>query len=49
MALMATEELYHDGNRFDQCLKEYNSLKKKIPVLEEEWLELSEIIEEATG
>lgn len=48
MELMASEELYADKKRFDQCLQEYNALKGKIPKLEEEWLELSEVIEEAT-
>ncbi|MFZ2755992.1 MAG: ABC transporter ATP-binding protein, partial [Atopobiaceae bacterium] len=47
MALMATEELYADSARFDACMKEYNALKKRIPSLEEEWLELSAALEEA--
>ncbi len=46
MVLMASEELYADANRFDQCMREYNALSKKIPALEEEWLELTEKIEE---
>ncbi|SEH60359.1 MULTISPECIES: ABC-F family ATP-binding cassette domain-containing protein [Atopobiaceae] len=45
MALMADEELYNDAAKFDQCMKEYNALSKKIPALEEEWLELTEKIE----
>ncbi|MBP3893713.1 MAG: ABC-F family ATP-binding cassette domain-containing protein, partial [Atopobiaceae bacterium] len=45
MTLMASEELYADSNRFDACMKEYNALSKKIPALEEEWLELTEKIE----
>ena len=49
MTLMASEELYADADRFDQCMKEYNALSKKIPRLEEEWLELTERIEEETG
>ena len=28
-------------------MKEYNALSKKIPALEEEWLELTEKIEES--
>ena len=47
MELMASEELYADQKRFDECLAEYNALKKKIPALEEEWLELSTKLEEA--
>ena len=44
---MASEELYADAKKFDAALAEYNALKKKIPALEEEWLELSEKLEEA--
>ena len=47
MELMASEELYADQKRFDEALAEYNALKKKIPALEEEWLELSTELEEA--
>ena len=47
MELMASEELYADAARFDQCMREYNALSKKIPALEEEWLELTEKIEES--
>ena len=49
MALMASEELYADAKKFDEAMAEYNALKKKIPALEEEWLELSATIEEASG
>ena len=49
MALMADENLYNDADRFDECMKEYTALSKKIPSLEEEWLELSEKLEEATN
>ena len=45
MTLMASEELYADSNRFDACMREYNALSKKIPALEEEWLELTEKVE----
>ena len=49
MALMADEELYNDADRFDDCMKEYTALSKKIPALEAEWLELSEKLEEAAN
>ena len=47
MELMASEELYADAKKFDEAMAEYNALKKKIPALEEEWLELSTALEEA--
>lgn len=47
MVLMASEELYADQKKFDEALLEYNALKKKIPALEEEWIELSSKLEEA--
>ena len=46
MDLMASEGLYNDAAAFDRALKEYNDLSRKIPPLEEEWLELTERIEE---
>ena len=46
MKLMADESLYNDSDKFNQCLTEYNALARKIPALEQEWLELSEKIEE---
>jgi len=46
MTLMADESLYNDSDKFNQCLTEYNALARKIPALEQEWLELSEKIEE---
>ena len=49
MALMASEELYNDSARFDECMREYNALAKQIPALEEEWLELTEKIEEGSN
>ena len=49
MELMASEELYADQDRFNAALGEYNGLKKEIPQLEEEWLELSTQIEEETA
>ena len=48
MELMADEELYNDAKRFDECMTEYNALSKKIPALEQEWLELTETLEEAS-
>ncbi len=47
VALMADESLYNDAARFDECMKEYNALSRKIPALEEEWMELTEKIENA--
>ncbi|MDY2777784.1 MAG: ABC-F family ATP-binding cassette domain-containing protein [Collinsella sp.] len=49
MELMASEELYADQDRFNQALTEYNGLKRLLPKLEDEWLELSETIEEETA
>ena len=49
MALMADEALYNDTAKFDECMREYTALSKKIPALEEEWLELSEKLEEAAN
>lgn len=49
MELMASEELYADQERFNAALVEYNELKKAIPALEDEWLELSTTIEEETA
>ena len=45
MELMASEELYNDSDAFDKAMKEYTALSKKIPSLEEEWLELTEKME----
>lgn len=49
MEFMASEELYADQERFNAALAEYNELKKAIPALEDEWLELSTTIEEETA
>lgn len=49
MELMASEELYANQERFNEALGEYNALKKELPSLEEEWLELSTVIEEETA
>ena len=48
MEMMASEELYADQEKFNEALAEYNALKKAIPPLEDEWLELSTTIEEET-
>ncbi len=45
MDLMATEELYGDSEAFDKAMREYTALSKKIPLLEEEWFELTEKME----
>ena len=45
MELMASEELYNDSKAFDNAMREYTALSKKIPLLEEEWLELTEKME----
>lgn len=45
MTLMADEALYNDPQKFDECMAEYQTLSKKIPALEAEWLELSEKME----
>ena len=49
MELMASEELYADQEKFNAALGEYNGLKKEIPTLEDQWLELSTQIEEETA
>ncbi|MBR3383648.1 MAG: ABC-F family ATP-binding cassette domain-containing protein, partial [Atopobiaceae bacterium] len=46
MELMADEALYNDAAKFDACMNEYTALSKKIPILEEEWLELTTRLEE---
>ncbi len=43
---MADQELYNDAKRFDECMSEYAALSKKVPALEQEWLELTERLEE---
>ena len=48
MALMASEDLYADQVAFSSALGEYNELKQQLPVLEDEWLDLSTTIEEET-
>jgi ATP-binding cassette subfamily F protein 3 len=48
MELMASPELYADAVKFDAAMQEYSDLKKTIPALEEEWLELTAAIEDAS-
>jgi ATP-binding cassette subfamily F protein 3 len=45
MKLMADESLYQDKEAFNAALMEYNELRRRIPVLEKEWLELTHTIE----
>ena len=45
VALMATPDLYSDQAAFDAALAEYTALKSRMPVLEEEWITLTEEIE----
>ncbi len=47
--LMADQELYNDARRFDECMTEYAALSKKVPALEQEWLELTEKLEEGAS
>ncbi len=47
MALMASDDLYNDKEAFDKAMQEYSKLKPKLAQLEEEWLELSTLVEEA--
>ena len=49
MELMADEALYNDADKFDECMREYTALSKKLPALEDEWLELTETLEEAAN
>jgi len=43
--LMADEALYQDKAAFDAALVEYSNLRRQIPKLEEEWLDLTHHIE----
>jgi ATP-binding cassette subfamily F protein 3 len=45
--LMARPELYLDQSAFDAALAEYNEVKARIPVLEAEWVSLTDEIERA--
>ena len=43
--LMASPDLYADPAAFEAALAEYNALKVRLPVLEEEWIVLTDEIE----
>jgi ATP-binding cassette subfamily F protein 3 len=43
--LMASPDLYADPAAFEAALAEYNALKARLPVLEEEWILLTEEID----
>ncbi|MDR3052996.1 MAG: ABC-F family ATP-binding cassette domain-containing protein [Coriobacteriales bacterium] len=43
--LMADEELYNNKEAFDKTLVEYQTLRKRIPRMEEEWFDLTTRIE----
>jgi ATP-binding cassette subfamily F protein 3 len=45
--LMAQPELYSDQAAFDAALAEYTEVKTRIPVLEAEWVALTDAIEKA--
>ncbi len=45
VALMASPDLYADKLAFESAIAEYNSVKARLPRLEEEWVRLSEEIE----
>jgi ATP-binding cassette subfamily F protein 3 len=47
--LMATPDLYADPAAFDAAMGEYTALKARLPVLEEEWIALTEEIQRLTG
>ena len=48
VAMMADPSLYADKSLFETSLAEYNQLKSRIPVLEAQWIDLSEQVERAT-
>lgn len=45
VAAMADEALYNDKDSFTAMLDRYNELKRRIPALEEEWLDITSRIE----
>ncbi len=45
---MAEPDFYSEKDRFEVAMAEYTALKQRIPVLEAEWLELSEAVEKAS-
>jgi len=44
VAKMAEPEFYSERDGFESALSEFASLKRAIPALEEEWIQLSEEI-----
>ena len=48
VGLMADPELYENPAAFEGAMKEFSELKMRIPVLEEQWLALTEEIEALT-
>ena len=44
--LLADPDLYQDQERFAKTLEDYERLKAELPALEEEWLTLTELLEE---
>ena len=49
LALMADEKLYADKEAFDAAMSEYTDLKQRIPALEDEWMTLTDKIEQVTA
>lgn len=45
---MSDQEIYQHKDEFNECMNEYNVLSQKIDALEQEWLELTSIVEEGT-
>ena len=46
VAMMADENLYKDHEAFEKAMREYTELKQKMPLLEDEWMELTAKIED---
>ena len=47
--MMSSNDLYDDKTAFDKAMDEYSKIKPRLAQLEEEWLELSTLIEEETA
>ena len=47
--MMSSNELYDDTAAFNKAMDEYSKLKPRLAQLEEEWLELSTLLEEETA
>jgi ATP-binding cassette subfamily F protein 3 len=47
--LMADEALYNDKEAFAATLDEYRELRKKLPILETEWFDITQRIENETA